>query len=225
MRALAGADEHGRVRHHHSARRAPNAAGLVAQDAQHAISNPKRGRRRSAGGSGPRLIAPAYAGVTLAGLGAACPCRAAATGGLLRHVHALDLGHRCRAPVGLGAEAADRALSGAGADPRGWPGALVPQDAGRLWRDDELRLGGLPAGCGHAGLWALAGRAGCAPAPLARLSALWGIAFTALSFLATAGFVSSVGAPGGDGLSPARPGSCCWAWPCSAAAWPPPPEG
>lgn len=75
-----------------------------------------------------------------------------------------------------------------------WPGAqIIRQEDPRLWRDTELRIAAVIL----AVLIVLLGlRAMYAPLDGgfgARLAELWGIVFTSLSFLSTAGFVSEVG--------------------------------
>lgn len=145
-----------------------------------------------------RRIAPAYAGVTgllwlvlsvqgmppLVGLVHAMSTLS--TSGIVPH---------WGGAAGLGPELAIALFLGLALTRRGWPGALVPQDAGPLWRDDELRAATLLLGAVTFGIWAVNGAGGLVEAPLAALAGLWGTGFTALSFLATAGFVSSVGAP------------------------------
>lgn len=143
-----------------------------------------------------RIIAPAYAGLTLL-LWVLLSMQG--TPPLVALIHAMSTlstsGIVPQGSLGLGAEVLIALFLGLALTRRGWPGAVVPQDAGRLWRDDELRLAAFLLGATVFGLWLLNAAGDLFAMPLAALSELWGIAFTALSFLTTAGFVSSIGAP------------------------------
>lgn len=145
-----------------------------------------------------RLIAPAYAGVTglLWGVlsvqgtpplvGLVYAMSTLSTSGIVPHWGVVD---------GVVQELAIALFLGLALTRRGWPGAVVPQDSGPPWRDDELRFSALLLAIVTFGLWAMNGAGGLASAPAGALSELWGTGFTALSFLGTAGFVSTVGAP------------------------------
>lgn len=143
-----------------------------------------------------KVIAPAYAGVTLllwvllSILG--MPPLAAliyamstlSTSGIVEQVHG-----------GLVAELLIAGFLVLALTRRGWPMALVPKDAGRIWHDDELRLALVLIAVVALGLWVLGLSDSLGQGLSATASQLWGTAFTALSFLATAGFVSTIGAP------------------------------
>lgn len=145
-----------------------------------------------------RLIAPAYAGLTgllwvllsLQGMpplvGLSYAMSTLSTSGIVPN---WDAG------TGFGAELLIAVFLGLALTRRGWPRAIVPQDSGRIWRDDELHLAGALLALVAVGLWMLNGAGGLADAPVAALAELWGTAFTALSFLSTTGFVSTIGAP------------------------------
>ncbi|CUX81919.1 MAG: trk system potassium uptake protein TrkH [Roseibaca calidilacus] len=145
-----------------------------------------------------RLIAPAYAGVTgllwvVLSVQGMPPLVALvyamstlSTSGIVPHWGAAD---------GIVQEVAIALFLGLALTRRGWPGAVVPQGSGPLWRDDELRVAIWLLVAVTFGLWAVNGADALGAAPAAALAELWGTGFTALSFLGTAGFVSTIGAP------------------------------
>jgi trk system potassium uptake protein TrkH len=143
-----------------------------------------------------RLIAPAYMGLTLflwvlLSIQGTPPLVA-----LIQAMSTLSTsGIVAPEPLGFGAELLVALFLAFALTRRFWPGAIIPQDAGRVWKDDELRLAlGLVLAVSF-GLWAMTGASSFALAPAASLAELWGTGFTALSFLTTAGFVSTIGAP------------------------------
>lgn len=143
-----------------------------------------------------RLIAPAYLGLTLLVWVLLSMQGTPPLVGLIYAMSTLSTsGIAPGVPVGLAAECLIAVCLVLALTRRAWPGAIVPQDAGRLWRDDELRVALVLLGAASVGLWILNGADGLASDPLDALAAFWGIWFTALSFLTTTGFVSSVGAP------------------------------
>jgi trk system potassium uptake protein TrkH len=143
-----------------------------------------------------RIIAPAYAGVTLL-LWVLLSMQG--TRPLVALVYAMSTlstsGIVPQDSTGLGAELLIAVFLMLGITRRFWPRAVVPQDAGRFWQDDELRLCAAIVGCIGVGLWLLTGAGGIVAAPAESLAQLWGTVFTALSFLTTTGFVSAIGAP------------------------------
>ncbi|NBB97884.1 MAG: TrkH family potassium uptake protein [Alphaproteobacteria bacterium] len=143
-----------------------------------------------------RLVAPAYLGLTLLVWVLLSMLGTPPLVGLIYAMSTLSTsGIAPDVPVGLAAELLIALCLVLALTRRAWPGAIVPQDAGRPWRDDELRVALVLLGVVTFGLWALNGAGGLAAGPMDAMAALWGVGFTALSFLSTTGFVSSVGAP------------------------------
>lgn len=143
-----------------------------------------------------RIIAPAYMGLTLLLWVLLSMQGTPPLVGLIYAMSTLSTsGIAPQGSLGLGAEVLIAAFLLLALTRRVWPGAIIPQDSGRLWQDDELRLALIVLAVVILGLWVLNGAGGLAAAPVAALAELWGIAFTALSFLTTTGFVSAIGAP------------------------------
>lgn len=145
-----------------------------------------------------RIIAPAYAGVTLL-LWVLLSMQGMRP--LVALVYAMStISTSGIVPAGgggsgLGAEMLMAVFLCLALTRRVWPGAVVPQDSGRLWQDDELRMAIWLIAVTSLGLWALNGAGDVFAAPGAALAQAWGTAFTTLSFLTTTGFVSTIGAP------------------------------
>lgn len=143
-----------------------------------------------------RVIAPAYAGVTLL-LWVLLSMQGMRP--LVALVYAMSTlstsGIVPQDPAGAGAEVLILLFLCLALTRRVWPGAVVPQDSGRLWRDDELRMALWLIGATTLGLWLMTSAGGLMAEPGLALAQAWGTAFTVVSFLTTTGFVSSIGAP------------------------------